>query len=144
MEQLSRDDFKVIQVVGEPPEQVKPGWLVFNAPRPLAATPPYNENTWIEDFVHGVFYAQIDPAEPYAQQRLRENKGLDSWLVEWIGQERHRENVNAAVAKRIARGYLKPEAVTGAKITRIDEAYRGWVNREEHGVDVVIGPLLKD
>lgn len=67
------------------PLQCPAGWIVFNAPRPLFGT-----ECWQGQFRHGVFYAAINPSDPYAQQWIRENAYLDGWVCEYWGMTDNR------------------------------------------------------
>lgn len=63
------------------PADIPPGWLIFNAPRPLAG-----HRTGTGDFRHGIHYAAVDPTAPDAEQMKRRNTADDGWLVGYVTQ----------------------------------------------------------
>ena len=52
---------------------------MYNAPRPL-----YGELNWKGPFLHGVFYAAMNPVGEYAQMYREFNETMDAWPVEWV------------------------------------------------------------
>ena len=73
---------KVVKVIGTRPSHIPTDWPIFNAPRPL-----YGEPTWTGDFIHGVFYATVDPTDPYGPGFIIRNADLDAWQLEWVSEE---------------------------------------------------------
>jgi len=69
--------------------EVPEGWLIANAPRPLAG-----RITWTGPFRHGTFYA----ASPELPEGTFGWEADDGWLVEWIDNEVIRARVLARVA----------------------------------------------
>jgi len=51
-------------------------WRVFNAARPIPGT-----ETWTGDFLHGIFYAAIDPQDPDADMWEKRCIELDGHLL---------------------------------------------------------------
>lgn len=70
---------KIKRIIGTRPSNIPPSWLIFNAPRPLWGT-----RTWEGDFLHGVFYAAIDPDDQFAENMIRANVDDDGWLLVWV------------------------------------------------------------
>ena len=68
------------------PAQAPPDWIVINAPRPLDGSELSGNQraTWEGKFHHGVHYAAVDPCDPEAARRVRENLSLDGWVVRYV------------------------------------------------------------
>lgn len=70
------------------PESLPEGWELYNAPRPLYASArhgvPRANVEWTGEFLHGVFYAGIDPTDEYADTWRQRNGDLDAWKLEHI------------------------------------------------------------
>lgn len=62
----------------ERPQHIPNDWTIYNAPRPL-----YGNECWEGDFVHGRFYAAVEPQSKYHQL----NQELDGWPCVWISKE---------------------------------------------------------
>lgn len=104
---------KIFHVIGERPTsfdvngrsvEIPEGWLIFNAPRPLYATPfdvvireefesggfHYDESRgevypeWRGNFFHGVFYVAVSPDD---EDRIERNRSLDGWVLEFHSYE---------------------------------------------------------
>jgi len=101
------DTYKTYHVKGERPAilsgaslSVPEHWLIFNAPRPLYASyiqyPVYAE--WKGNFLHGVFYAAVDPE---AVEIIGENIKLDGWVLQWHNEA----EINAWVKKYYGETY---------------------------------------
>lgn len=73
---------RTVKVVAPRPEEAPEGWQIHNAPRPLFGT-----RTWVGTFIHGIFYAAIDPADEYAQTWIKENSSLDAYNLEFVERE---------------------------------------------------------
>ncbi len=73
---------KQVKVIGTRPTHIPTGWPIFNAPRPL-----YEEPTWTGDFIHGIFYAAVDPDDLYGTDFIKRNADLDAWQLEWVSEE---------------------------------------------------------
>jgi len=66
------------------PAFVPDGWTIYNAPRPLyGSTLPDGRQEWTGDFLHGIFYVAVDPADPYAARWVKENEQLHAWIVQY-------------------------------------------------------------
>ena len=68
-------------------------WLIFNAPRPLLASSipdgiPSGIGefylAWQGDFIHGVFYAAVDPANT---DIVNHNIQDDGWVLAWHAKD---------------------------------------------------------
>ncbi len=73
---------KQVKVIGTRPSHIPPGWPVYNAPRPL-----YGEPTWTGDFIHGIFYATVDPLYEYSSGLITRNADADAWELIWVSEE---------------------------------------------------------
>ncbi len=73
---------KQVTVIGNRPTQAPDGWSIFNAPRPLCG-----DTQWTGDFVHGIFYVAVDPADDYAAGFIACNANLDAWQLEYTTEE---------------------------------------------------------
>ncbi len=73
---------KQVKVIGTRPDHIPADWPIFNAPRPL-----YGEPTWTGDFIHGIFYATIDPSDSYGPGFITRNAELDAWELVWVSEE---------------------------------------------------------
>lgn len=53
-------------------------WIIFNAPRPLYASHILKDTgaAWNGEFVHGVFYTAVNPADEWT---IKRNGDLDAW-----------------------------------------------------------------
>jgi hypothetical protein len=58
------------------------GWRIFNAPRPLTGT-----QTWVGDFLSGVFYAAVALDDPNRDYCLQANFNLDAVELVPISKE---------------------------------------------------------
>lgn len=78
-------------VLGKREDQgLEQGKIIFNAPRPL-----YGHRTWTGDFLAGIFYAEIDPAQDYAADYAKRNVELDAKVLKWIDEKTLRESVQS-------------------------------------------------
>lgn len=95
-----------------------PGWLTFNAARPL-----YGSHTWEGDFHHGVFYVEVDPASPAIKHWLEDIKSLDGWLV--IAETKEH------ILERMRFIYTHHEGLTDAEFDAVDweDIERAWHDR---------------
>lgn len=73
---------KTLKVIRPRPTQAPDGWEVYNAPRPLFGT-----KTWQGDFICGIFYAAVDPADEYADSWRFENTRNDARLLTFVTRE---------------------------------------------------------
>lgn len=80
-----------------PPQEIPPGWVVANAPRPI--TGPIR---WTGEFRHGTFYAAAEPTPEARASWLAD----DAWPVELITNA---EIERRALAKLAEYGYATPE-----------------------------------
>ena len=70
------------------PEDVAADALIFNAPRPLLGT-----KTWQGDWVAGVFFAAVNPDDPFRAGWIKENLALDAALLTFVSDEQAQEMV---------------------------------------------------
>jgi hypothetical protein len=88
-----------------PPVEVPEGFMVANAPRPIAG-----ELTWTGDFRHGIFYA----AHPADRDGILDSWGADdAWPVEFIDNA---EIMRRVLAKLAEHGYASVEAAAAEAI----------------------------
>ncbi len=62
-------------------QMIPENWIIFNAPRPIYASFSTNYTQpldWVGDFIHGIFYTAVDPAD---QRLIALNTELDAWEV---------------------------------------------------------------
>lgn len=71
-----------------PPEQIPGGWVIANAPRPIAG-----QITWTGDFRHGTFYAAAPPPGPASWA------ADDAWPVVLIDNAEVEHRVQAKLDK---------------------------------------------
>ena len=75
---------------GERPEpndcEIPAGWQIYNAARPLPGT-----IVWEGEFHHGIFYAAVDPKDPYAATWRQGCIDLDGHLVVPISKDEVRD-----------------------------------------------------
>lgn len=70
--------------------QIPADWLIFNAPRPLDASCiclPNNQDVylaWQGDFLHGRFFAAVNPEDHRA---IEENRLNDGWILQYHSDE---------------------------------------------------------
>lgn len=62
-----------------PLEKVPEGWIVYNAPRPLMG-----HEGWSGEFVHGIFYAAVNPESKDADFYNKHNQAVDGHIVKWV------------------------------------------------------------
>lgn len=72
---------KIFHRVDDRPD-VPCDWIIFNAPRPMTG-----DKEWQSDFVHGVFYAAIDPSGEFAKQMIDSNTKLDGWIIQYWNRD---------------------------------------------------------
>lgn len=73
---------KTIIRIGNRPTEAPEGWPIHNAPRPL-----YGQKVWQGDFVHGVFYAAVDPADEYSPGFIKGNEQNDAYELVYMSKE---------------------------------------------------------
>ncbi len=75
-----------IQRLLEKPVAIPPGWLIFNAPRPLSGTLTADgQMVWVGEFRHGIYYAAVNPApEDCGPALIKLNVELDGWLCQYV------------------------------------------------------------
>lgn len=61
------------------------GWVIFNAPRPLAG-----DRRWTGDFIAGVFYAAVDPNGDDAKEHYAFNFNMDATMLQYISPETYK------------------------------------------------------
>ncbi len=113
---------KQIKVIGSRPAHpstssgfgIPTGWPIYNAPRPL-----YGDPTWTGDFIHGIFYATVDPSDPYGPGFIQRNAELDAWELVWVSEEE-------AVAESMARLVVE-YPVEATEIDPEDLEHREWL-----------------
>ena len=77
------------------PSFVPESWTIYNAPRPLyGSTLPDGRREWTGDFLRGIFYVAVDPADPYAATWKKENEQLHAHIVQYRTDEWVRAWVN--------------------------------------------------
>lgn len=75
---------KVLKVIRNRPTEVPAHWEIYNAPRPLYGS--YSK-TWQGDFICGVFYAGIDPADEMADTWRQHNAQDDARQLLFVTRE---------------------------------------------------------
>lgn len=75
---------KALKVIRPRPTEVPAHWEIYNAPRPLYGS--YSK-TWQGDFICGIFYAGIDPADEMADTWRNENASLDAKHLIFVTEE---------------------------------------------------------
>lgn len=73
---------KTLIRIGTRPADIPQDWPIHNAPRPL-----YGTKTWEGDFIHGRFYAAIDPIEEFGEGWAKRNEDLDAYELVFISWE---------------------------------------------------------
>lgn len=112
--------------IGQRPAHVPDGWLIYNAPRPLWGTlvnkPEGGQQgmTWTADFIGGVHYAAVDPADDLAAQWDANNADLDARLLIFITE---RQAISAAVRWYQASKFANEIAALDLD----DPQYRDWL-----------------
>lgn len=81
-------------IIGSRPAEAPEGAWIFNAPRPL-----YGAVTWQGEFVHGIFYAAILPADDYAENFIRQNVSLDGWVLCYFSKEDARKQATESMIR---------------------------------------------
>lgn len=133
---INIDDIDSIPVLGPKPEQVPPGAIVWNAPRPLFGSiidDDIGALTWEGDFLSGRFYAAVDTVnDDLAESWIFENKRLNGVIVEYLDpalmrpilQAWYRLNFNdrETVARIVARVEIMPEKQLRSTLN--DKLYR--------------------
>ena len=66
------------------------GFLIFNAPRPLIG-----HVEWRGDFIHGVYYAAVDPSLGDGQHYIQRNIALYGHVLEFVSEAEVRESLQA-------------------------------------------------
>lgn len=70
------------------PDYVPDSWLVFNAARPIGASPVYGRAHkyafWQGNFHHGIYYAAINPEDGNADGLIQYNNEMDGYLCIWV------------------------------------------------------------
>ena len=103
-----------VKVIGSRPTHIHASWPIFNAPRPL-----YGEPIWTGDFIHGIFYATVNPADNCGTEFIQRNADLDAWELIWVSEEE-------AVVEAMQR--LTDEYPTeAAEIDPADPEHREWL-----------------
>jgi hypothetical protein len=65
------------------PESVPSNWIIFNTTRPLVGTKTF-ENA---SYLHGRFYAAIDPSDEFASQYIKSDISLDGYVIKIISDD---------------------------------------------------------
>jgi hypothetical protein len=65
------------------PESVPSNWIIMNTTRPLVGTKTF-ENA---SYLHGRFYAAIDPNDEFAKQNIKSNISLDGYVIKIISSD---------------------------------------------------------
>ena len=73
------NEMPVRTTVSPRPAHVPAAWPIFNAPRPLCGTV-----TWTGEFLTGIFYAAVDPADPAAAAFIAHNRRDAAVVVEYV------------------------------------------------------------
>ena len=94
----------IFKTFDERPADISAGWIIMNAPRPLAG-----DKCWDGEFRHGIFYAAINPVEypKYARDKFNINCDLDGWVVEYCTQA----DIDAHVLAQIAAGRARADRI---------------------------------
>lgn len=71
------------------PAHIPSDWFIFNAPRPLDGSELSGNRwaIWEGEFRHGCHYTAVDPRDPFATQRIRDNIALDGWVVRYVSND---------------------------------------------------------
>ena len=88
-------ELQIVKIVGKRPNHIPENWTIWNAPRPL-----YGDTAWEGDFVHGIFYAAIDPDSPFSESNIKDNISLDAWQLDFVTEEYAIEEVTAYYLKK--------------------------------------------
>jgi hypothetical protein len=114
---------KTIKLIGKTrAADIPQEWAIHNAPRPL-----YGTKTWEGDFIHGIFYAAIDPADEFAPGWLKENDRNDAYELVYLSREQ---------AIPLAYQYYQdnfPKVVPNIDLDDpdiVDMMLRGWLRSE--------------
>ena len=99
------------------------GWLLFNAPRPL-----YGHREWRGDFVHGVFYAAVNPRGERAEWMICENAKLDGWVIRYYGEAEILEHAQHTADKY---GYTLDRLMGLATMKDVEASWRLAHGKEE-------------
>jgi hypothetical protein len=91
----------VVSIDNNQATDIPPGWIVFNAPRPM-----YGDKDWQGDPGHGTFYGAIDPHGERPEWMIKENKSLDGWVYQDISAA----TMTAMVRQNYIDGYFKNDA----------------------------------
>jgi hypothetical protein len=63
----------------EIPEDIPEEWEIHNAARPIVGT-----ETWRGPFIHGIFYAAVDPESKFADSHRKRNAELDATELHFV------------------------------------------------------------
>ncbi|SET44351.1 Protein of unknown function [Nitrosomonas marina] len=85
-------------------ESVPDGWVLMNAPRPIMGT-----KTFQDEFIHGRFYAAIDPTDEFAESNAKNNDSLDAWIIIQQPKEVLDTMVENAIPERLRERYMELE-----------------------------------
>jgi len=101
------------------PQGVPEHYLICNAPRPIIG-----DMLWEGDFIHGRFYAALDPENPEFDICVRENTALDAWhLIFWT---------EAEARDRVKEAYPKyAHKVDSLSFEQLYDTFRNVMKREE-------------
>ena len=84
------------------PEAIPDGWPVFNAPRPL-----YGQMAWRGQFLSGIFYTAVDPADRWSDGFIKRNHENDASLVKFVTHQDILAEVVTYYKERVAGGTEK-------------------------------------
>ncbi len=68
------------------PDFVPDGWVIWNAPRPMYGSELPSKNMareWRGDFLTGIWYAAVNPEDPYAADWTTHNEWDNGAIVEY-------------------------------------------------------------
>lgn len=99
-------------------------WVIVNAPRPL-----FGNIQFTGDFISGIFYAALDPADEYFQTWMDANKKLDARVIHYVTESELAEALEAHKLKLQER-YSK-EAVDGLEAQDLFDSY--WTELDSNG-----------
>jgi hypothetical protein len=77
--ELLKEISVVTQDPSNRPADIPENWIILNAPRPL-----YGHKQWDGPFLHGIFYAAIDPDDDAGNWMLKNSISLDAWVVAYV------------------------------------------------------------
>lgn len=102
------DDMRARIILDSRPEGVPEGWAIFNAARPLSGT-----KTWQGEFVSGIYYAAINPADRNARNMLKFNVQSGSDVLVYPGEHAYAEARRAELIQKFSEAPEKHAQIRG-------------------------------